>query len=148
MILLDLLHLPGSEIQVQNAVSYFQWTPLLAVIVVRREKDHVTLDYGSERPTIVGWCGLMCVCIYRYSLSLTVLMLKGPRKREFALWRNAEIKFEMNLLCKTCFIIWKRDEGLSYFTLCGQHLSFLFNTRVKERLGRGAEPGVGTKLMN
>lgn len=63
-----------------------------------------------------------------YTTSSTVLVLKGPRNVEFALWRNAEMEFEMNLLCKACFIIWKRDVGLPYFTLRALHLSFLFNS--------------------
>lgn len=75
-------------------------------------------------------------------------MLKGLRKEEFALWRNAEMKFEMNLLCKTCSIIWKRDGGLPYFALRAQHLSFPFNTQVKYCLGRGAEPAFETKLTS
>ena len=47
-----------------------------------------------------------------YITSPTVLMLKGPRNAELALQRNAEMKFEINLLCKACLIIWKRDVGL------------------------------------
>lgn len=68
---------------------------------------------------------MKCVCICMYAMSPTVLMLKNPGNAEFALWRNAEIKFEMNLLCKACFIIWKMDVGLPYFALCALHLSFL-----------------------
>lgn len=64
-------------------------------------------------------------------------MLKGSRKGEFALWRNAEMKSEMNLLCKACFIIWKTDVGLPYFTLCAWHLSFLFNTHESNTILEG-----------
>lgn len=103
---------------------------------------------GIEAYNSQGWCGLMCVCICRYSISPTVLMLKGPRKGEFTLWRNAAMKYEINFLCKICFIIWKRDGGLPYFTLGAQHLSILFNARVKYCIGRGAEPGFGTKLTS
>lgn len=50
-ILLDLLHLPGSEILVQDLLLP-AITPLLTVMR-REKKEHITLDYGSEGPTVV-----------------------------------------------------------------------------------------------
>lgn len=55
-----------------------------------------------------------------------MLTLKDPRNAEFALWRNAGMRSEINFPCEARFGIWQRDVGLPYFTLCAQHLSFLF----------------------
>lgn len=78
----------------------------------RRERV-TTADYGSEGPKIArGAVGE----IRTYATSPTVLTLKDHRNVEFALWRNAEMKFEMNLLGKACFISWKRDVALPRFT--------------------------------
>lgn len=72
-----------------------------------------------------GEMRVKCVCIWMY----TLLMLKDHRIAESALRRNAEMKFEMNLLCKVCFTVWKRAAGLLYFTSCALCLSFLFAWR-------------------
>lgn len=69
-----------------------------------------------------GEVRVKCVCIWMY----TLLMLRDQRIAESALRRNAEMKFEMNLLCKVCFTVWKRDAGSLYFTSCALCLSFLF----------------------
>lgn len=69
-----------------------------------------------------GEVRVICVCIWMY----TLLMLRDQRIAESALWRNAEMKFEMNLLCKVCFTVWKRDAGSLYFTSCALCSSFLF----------------------
>lgn len=44
---------------------------------------------------------------------------------EFALKRNAEMKFEMDLLCKACSVTGRREVGLLYFTWCALCFSFL-----------------------
>lgn len=36
------------------------------------------------------------------------------------------MRSEINFPCEARFGIWQRDVGLPYFTLCAQHLSFLF----------------------
>lgn len=60
----------------------------------------------------------MCMCLH-------ALMLSHHGIMEFALWRNAEMKFEMDLLCKACSVTGRRDVDLLCFAWCALCFSFL-----------------------